>query len=199
VLDAAVDCLTTLGYANTTAGVVADRAGVSRGAMQYHFRTKGELVIAAVEHLVDRLSTELREVARHLPASEPEDRYSAAIDTLWTSTTAPLSVAWLEISVAARTDPELDSLLVGVRERLSSVIREQTFELFGLDSSHVDARLYIEMTLAMLGGLSVARYTGIGIDRGRSRRERTVLAAWKRATPALLDGDVSISPAVKPR
>src|SRR3712207_8939771 len=50
LLDAAVECLADLGYAATTTIDVARRAGVSRGAQQHHFRTKAELMAAAIDH-----------------------------------------------------------------------------------------------------------------------------------------------------
>jgi AcrR family transcriptional regulator len=185
VLDAAVDSLLELGYTNTTAGVVADRARVSRGAMQYHFRTKSELMAAAVEHLVDRLSADMSAVADRLPPAVGGDRFSAAIDAWFADSSAPLFVAWLELNVAARTDTELDGLLRGVRGRLTAVVRQKSFELFGADPGDANAGMVIEMTLAMLSGLSVARYTGIGSGR-RGRRQREVVAAWKAAAPVLL-------------
>jgi len=55
VLDATIDCLLELGYANTTTTLISERAGVSRGAQLHHFPTKAELVAAAVEHLATRL------------------------------------------------------------------------------------------------------------------------------------------------
>ena len=61
LLDAAVDCLVERGWAGTTTTLVADRARVSRGAQLHHYRTKSALLIAAVEHLAERRSAELRE------------------------------------------------------------------------------------------------------------------------------------------
>src|SRR5204862_5492808 len=48
LLDATIDSLVEVGYANTTTTGIAERAGVSRGAQMHHFPSKGELVAAAV-------------------------------------------------------------------------------------------------------------------------------------------------------
>ncbi|MGH9139097.1 MAG: TetR/AcrR family transcriptional regulator [Acidimicrobiales bacterium] len=186
VLDAAVESLLELGYANTTAALVADRAGVSRGAMQYHFPTKSELVSAAVDHLVERIADDARRAADRLPAGDGKDRIAAAIDLLWARSSEPLFTAWLELNVAARSDPELQALVETVRDRLTNLIREDSFLLVGADSSDVNVGIFIEMTLALVSGLWLARYTGIGVGRNRARRERQVLAAWKEAAPVLL-------------
>ena len=57
LLDATVDCLVEVGWAGTTTTLVAERAGVSRGAQLHHYPTKAALVVAAVEHLVERCAT----------------------------------------------------------------------------------------------------------------------------------------------
>src|SRR5437764_1294066 len=51
LMEATVDCLVERGWAGTTTVLVAERAGVSRGAQLHHFRTRGELVAAAVEYV----------------------------------------------------------------------------------------------------------------------------------------------------
>ena len=48
---AGIACLAELGYAASTVAVVAERAGVSRGAAQHHFPTREALFTAALEHV----------------------------------------------------------------------------------------------------------------------------------------------------
>ena len=49
LLDATVDCLVEHGWAGTTTTLIAERAGVSRGAQLHHYPTKAALVLAAVD------------------------------------------------------------------------------------------------------------------------------------------------------
>ena len=51
---ATIQLLAELGYAETTIAGVAQNAGFSKGAVQYHFPTKEELIAATVEHLLMR-------------------------------------------------------------------------------------------------------------------------------------------------
>src|SRR5437762_2972866 len=81
LLDATIECLFELGYANTTTTEIARRAGLSRGAQLHHFPTKAELVITAVDHLFARRTAEFRAAFANLPAGV--DRAAAAIDLLW--------------------------------------------------------------------------------------------------------------------
>lgn len=87
--------------------------------------------------------------------------------------------------MASRTDEELDALLDGLRERLTATIRDRSYGLFGASRDDQAAGLFIEMTLAMLSGLLVARGSGIGGKR-RPRREAELMAAWKAVAPMLL-------------
>ena len=48
LLDATIDCLIELGYAGTTTTLIAERAGVSRGAQLHHFPSKDALYRAVV-------------------------------------------------------------------------------------------------------------------------------------------------------
>jgi AcrR family transcriptional regulator len=106
LLDAALDVLAEQGYAATTTVEVAKRAGVSRGAQLHHFPTKAELLAAAVEHLYARRRAEYRAAVAAMP--DGVDRIDSSVDLLWSMFSGP---TWLELQVAARTDPELRALV----------------------------------------------------------------------------------------
>lgn len=71
LLEAAVSCLAEHGWAGSTVAVVAERAGVSRGAAQHHFPTREALFTAAVEYVSEERSTALRELFQAAPAPRP--------------------------------------------------------------------------------------------------------------------------------
>src|SRR5687768_9891437 len=93
LLDATIDCLIDLGYSATTTTVIAERAGLSRGAQLHHFPTKAELVSAAVEHLTRKIGEDLQKDVERLP--DNGDRVSAAVDLLWSRFSTPMFPAWL--------------------------------------------------------------------------------------------------------
>jgi len=70
LLDAAIDVLVDLGYARASTQEIARRAGVSRGAQLHHFPTREALVVAAVEHLVERRLAEFLTVDREAEAAQ---------------------------------------------------------------------------------------------------------------------------------
>jgi AcrR family transcriptional regulator len=128
LLDATIECLSELGYARTTTSEIAERAGVSRGAQLHHFPTKAELVITAVDHLFARRHEEFVAAIAALPAGA--DRAAAAIDLLWKMVSGPTFFAWLELAVAARTDPDLRDSVASLSRRFMDVVRTTFPQLF---------------------------------------------------------------------
>jgi len=124
LLDAALSCLVEFGYAGTTTTVVAERAGVSRGAQLHHFPTKQELLVAAVQHLFDRRRDQFRKAFADIPPGV--DRIDAAIDLLWSTFGDDGFAAWLELEVAARTDDELRPIV----SELGRQFMEENGEVF---------------------------------------------------------------------
>jgi len=187
VLDATVECLIELGYAGTTTTLISERAGVSRGAQLHHFPTKAELVAAAVEHLASRLGQDLQRAADALPADG--DRVTAAIDLLWSRFSTPLFPAWLELWVAARTDPELAASLQPLEERLKTGIEKQTRTMFAAPrNDRADYGLIALLTFYLMQGLALDRVLGHESARRRSAREAVAIDGWKRAVAVLLGG-----------
>ena len=171
LLDAAVDCLVERGWAGTTTTLVADRAGVSRGAQLHHYRTKSALLIAAVEHLAERRSAELRAEAAELPPDG--DRLEATIELLASLFTGPLFAAAIEVWVAARTDPALRSALVPVEARFGREVHRLTVELLGANESRPGVREAVQTTLDLMRGLGVA-----SLLTDDSARRTRLLADW---------------------
>jgi len=154
LLDATIECLFELGYTGTTTTQIANRAGVSRGAQLHHFPTKADLVTAAVEHLLDWRIEEFRAAFAALPAEA--DRPVQAIDLLWSMFSGPTFYAWLELAVAARTDPALRAQVVTVSQRFTENVERTFRELFA--ATEAPTRLYDVapwMAFAVMEGLAL--------------------------------------------
>ncbi len=131
ILDAAIDCFLELGYANTTTARVAERSGVSRGAMLHHFPSKNGLIQAAVEHLhhklVDLYTGNVREIPDDLSVDERNRR---GLQAYWKYVSSELFTAYHELSVAGRTDPELHSILEQSAVKFAGATRKANEQLF---------------------------------------------------------------------
>jgi AcrR family transcriptional regulator len=157
LLDATIDCLFDLGYANTTTVEIARRARLSRGAQLHHFPTKEKLVTTAVDHLFAQRRQEFLVAFARIP--EGENRAKAAVDLLWQMFSGPTFYAWLELVVAARTDPELRKAVSSIALRFAETVQRTFEQLFGPPRPGVSAFLDVApmFTFALLQGLALDR------------------------------------------
>lgn len=110
LVDAALQCLVTDGYAGTTVSRIVETAQVSRGAPVHHFPSKAALMEAAAKQLVRRFYISLGRMIGSIDASD--DRLHALIEAGWRMLlTTPESTALLELLVASRHEPELAAML----------------------------------------------------------------------------------------
>jgi AcrR family transcriptional regulator len=156
VLDATIDCLWRYGYSRTTTTLIAEHAGVSRGAQLHHFPTKEELVISAVDHLFSVRIAEFKEAFAKLPPAA--DRQSAAIDLLWSMFTGSTFYAWLELTVASRTDKHLLEPVAKITERFGDNVVQTFRDLFNVPPERAaDYDVIPALVFSLLGGMAVER------------------------------------------
>ncbi len=177
LLEATIDCLVEYGWSGATTTVIAERAGVSRGAQLHHYPTRAALVMAAVEHLAERRAAEIRAEAAALSAGHLDK----VVDMLAAAYTGPLFVAALELWVAGRTDPELRDALVALEARVGREMHRLTVDLLSADETKPGVREVVQATLDLLRGLGVAN-----LLTDDSHRRRAILHAWKRQLAAAL-------------
>lgn len=173
LLEAAVACLAESGWAGSTVSVVAERAGVSRGATQHHFPTREDLFTAAVEYVAEQRSTALRE----LPAQDRASVVAALVDLY----TGPLFRAALHLWVAASNEPQLGSRVTELEARVGRETHRIAVQLLDADESRPGVRETVQGLLDMARGLGLANLL---TDDG-ARRER-VVGEWAKLVEGAL-------------
>jgi AcrR family transcriptional regulator len=129
ILDAAIDCLARVGYARTTTQLIAKVAKVSRGAMLHHYSTKQELIESVTDYAFYRHLEQFMAAVRELPEIErTRDNIGILID--WRLYLSREYSAYLELTVAARTDDELRATFVPKARRHDEVWREELLHVF---------------------------------------------------------------------
>jgi AcrR family transcriptional regulator len=129
LLEAALASLQDKGYADTTARDVATRAGVSLGAIGYHYGTVQELLDAALAQGVQRWLEPLAAALSQTPPP-PLEQLGPALDRLLASlsTNRPLVIAYFEALLRAERSPALRATLAcdfnALRTTLTSGIAE---------------------------------------------------------------------------
>ncbi|MEU1478143.1 TetR/AcrR family transcriptional regulator [Streptomyces sp. NPDC005760] len=169
LLEAAVACLAEHGWAGSTVTVVAERAGVSRGAAQHHFPTREDLFTAAVEYVAEERSTALRAL---FPQGAAEDR-RAVISALVDLYTGPLFRAALHLWVAASNEEQLRPRVTELEARVGRETHRIAVDLLGADESKPGVRETVQGLLDMARGLGLANL----LTDDKARRDR-VVAQW---------------------
>ncbi|MGK5640921.1 TetR/AcrR family transcriptional regulator [Streptomyces sp. URMC 126] len=172
-MDAAVDCLAAYGWAGSTVTVVAERAGVSRGALQHHFPTREDLFTSAVEYVAEQQSAALRAlVDSAAPVVGPARRY-LAVTELVDLYTGPLFRAALHLWVAAATEERLRPRVVELEARIGREAHRMAVELLGANEKEPGVRETVQGLLDMARGLGLA---SLLTDDGARRRR--VVEQW---------------------
>ncbi|HEX4181161.1 MAG TPA: helix-turn-helix domain-containing protein [Caulobacteraceae bacterium] len=109
ILDCAAGLLVEIGFAAATNARIAEAAGLTRGAMLYHFPSREALVEALVDHLQTARIAMLAEASDRAPPGA--DLSDHAIDAYWTLLHAEPFVAFAELEAAGRADPAVRAAL----------------------------------------------------------------------------------------
>ncbi|MEU3772270.1 TetR/AcrR family transcriptional regulator [Streptomyces sp. NPDC032472] len=168
LLEAAVACLAEHGWSGSTVAVVAERAGVSRGAAQHHFPTREDLFTAAVEYVAEERSAALR----NLFTDGPPVR-SAVVSALVDLYTGTLFRAALHLWVAASNEPQLRPRVTELEARVGRETHRIAIDLLDADETVPGVRETVQGLLDMARGLGLANV----LTDDTSRRAR-VVAQW---------------------
>lgn len=179
LLEAAIECLASLGWAGSTVAVVAERAGVSRGAAQHHFPTREDLMTAAVEYVAEERTAALREHVADLPTGP--GRTQAVVDLIDRMYTGPLFRAALQLWVAASSDEQLRERVVPLEAHVGREVHKVALELLGVDEKVPGVREIVQGTLDMARGLGLAN-----LLTDDSKRRGRILREWGRLLDATL-------------
>jgi AcrR family transcriptional regulator len=170
LLDATIECLDELGYGALSTNDVVRRARVSRGALSHHFPTKADLVRAAAQRLLEQRAAEFRRRFETIPAARRTP--AEALDVLWSFYDSAGGNALIELTVAARHQPELEGVLSPMLERIAALTGEVLAEYFPdlARLPHVEQAL--RAIHALFAGLALGALAG---DRARGDEVRALL------------------------
>lgn len=129
---AAAETMVEVGLAGTSTIAVAQRAGVSQGALFKHFPTKTHLLAATVEHMLATFVAEFDAQIKRALKKRGVDPVRASCAVLWKIFRRPEMRAVFEVYVAARTDDTLARRLAPILENHRQSIFDEAYLLFPL-------------------------------------------------------------------
>ncbi len=180
LLDAALECLAELGWSGATVSVIAERAGVSRGATQHHFPTREALITGALEYSAEVRMGELRRDVVRLPAGP--DRTAAVVQRLVEVYTGPLFKAALQVWAIAASEETLRAAVIPLEARIAREAHRTALTLLGVDESTPGIRETVQGILDLARGLGLA-----DVLTDDSRRRGPIVAHWSRILEAELE------------
>jgi AcrR family transcriptional regulator len=175
VLDAAVDCFRELGYHRTNMSNIAERAGVTRGRVQYYFDSTEHLLSDAVHALLSRVW------GRYLDKLYSRSRTAdEAFDELMHLRRDPDQIAWLELVTASRNEPTLRRVVEQAQTGLDEQAMAAQRKLLNVSTPADEAKLQVasDLVLLLLNALTVSVIT---VDREQR------FAALERAFKEMLE------------
>lgn len=98
LLDAALDLIAERGVAELTYDALAERAGVSKGGLLYHFESKEMLMGALAERLIERYAEARRKTTESLPDTPSRELKGYAIASMHNRSKADRASARLRMS-----------------------------------------------------------------------------------------------------
>jgi AcrR family transcriptional regulator len=165
-----VECLADLGWSATTVAVVAEHAGVSRGAAQHHFPTREDLITAALEHMFDeRIDAARTELAAPAALSTTE----AVVTRLVEHFTGTLFKAALQVWTAAAADEALRERVLPLEQKFGRVAHRMAIEALGVTDQDETVHRLVQATLDLARGLGLA-----DVLTDDSARRAEVVRAW---------------------
>ncbi|AOP50268.1 TetR/AcrR family transcriptional regulator [Streptomyces lydicus] len=182
LLEAAVSCLAERGWSGSTVSVVAERAGVSRGAAQHHFRTREDLFTAAVEHVAEKRQGALKAVAPNLPPAGSVARTRIVVEEIVGLYTGPLFRAALHLWVAASDEEQLRERVTALEARVGREAHRTAVALLDADEAVPGVRETVQGLLDMARGLGLANL----LTDDAARRDR-VVEQWAKIIDGVLN------------
>ncbi|MFI5495168.1 TetR/AcrR family transcriptional regulator [Actinoplanes sp. NPDC051859] len=179
LLETTIRCLATHGWDISTVGFIAAEAGISRGAVQHHFRTREALILAALEHMFEERAALLDALPD--PADHSPERIYTVITGLVDAIGGELFRAALQVWTVAAADPELRAVVVPLERRFARGVHSRAVRLLRVDDSDPAVRALIQATLDLARGLALA-----DVLTDDSRRRTGVIRAWSTQLAAAL-------------
>jgi len=166
---AAIECIERVGYVEATTTLIVQHANVSRGALQHHFATKADLIVAVIDRVSEELN--LRFDVAALGAAPLAERVAAIVDGYWGVFMGPSFRAVLSISLSIGGEPALATRLANCLDEAREsydVVWQELFRDLGRSAAELSATRRVIMSAAR--GFGVLKMLQPHGDHDRDRK-----------------------------
>jgi AcrR family transcriptional regulator len=157
LLEGALLCLQTKGYARTTARDIAAASGANLASIGYHFGSKEGLLNAAVARTCEDWTEAIGKAAFSAPDASPLERIARSWEEMIGSfeSQRPLLVAFVEAMAQAERSDELRAQMAELYRKLRDAVGEMVRTSLGDDAEALgaDPRVVASYLIAVCDGL----------------------------------------------
>jgi len=122
LIRATIECIRERGYGSTRTSDIAERTGMTRGALQYHFATKPDLLLAVVASVSEEVLEHLRVAAQE--KGSIRERVETTLQQIWDVYRSPGYHVVIEVLTATRSDEKLRKTLDPYTYGIEEMLRE---------------------------------------------------------------------------
>ena len=159
LLHAAIQAIARHGYPAATTTVIAEIAKVSRGALQYHFKSKDDLIVAMMEAIAVELN--LRFDVSALASRSVKIRIETMIEHYWEIFQGPMFRAGLSVWLIVGDDPALAARIEASLKPLRGDIPHVWHDLFSdVDLPEGELASLLRVVQGAVRGAAVAQMAG---------------------------------------
>ena len=157
---ATIEQLISNGFSGLSIIPIVKKAGVSQGALFYHFTSKDELIAEAFKDILEEFATRMRQIStRFRKGIIDQDAFVTEIGEAFSS---DLFIGCMEMSLGIRSDQFLSSSVDGAIQKWRTALQDfwmQTFDLPG--ASEEEAIVHWAMASNTLRGHGFTRSFGM--------------------------------------
>ena len=180
LIETTLDVILERGYRSASTPEFARRAGVSRGALLHHFPARSDIIVAAMERLLEDATREIRDVAERV--AKHEDSLEEFVEFLWGLFSGRFFYISLEFINEARSDTELRARMIPVVQDFHTALNSiwAEFEKQADEMPHT-TRVVLNLTVCLMRGMGVQT-----VLKDDPEYFRSMLDAWKAILPQLV-------------
>lgn len=187
LIEGTLDVIYEVGFKSATTERFAAKAGVSRGAMLHHFPTREDIIAAAMEHLLQSGTEEIRAKVSEVNAGTVS--MDDLIDFIWRLYSGRFFYLSLEMVVEARSNALFRMKMVPVLKEFHSALDTIWRSLIGQDAHRARrAVVILNLTVCLLRGMGVQT-----VLRSDNTYYEEMIEMWKQVLPSLLSNTMEAS------
>ncbi|AXR73412.1 MULTISPECIES: TetR/AcrR family transcriptional regulator [Auritidibacter] len=163
ILRSTISCLAESGWHGATMTLIAQEAGVSRGALQHHFPTREDLFLTAIDYMFE----EREQAGLQAPRSQatPGDDFDHIVEKVLEYYASDVFKAALQIWCVAASELALKERIRPLEDKFARGIYTETVRILNADVSDERTRRFIQTTLDLARGLGLADLLSDDSDR----------------------------------